>query len=86
MHMLYSRPYIFILQRDSKENNEEPSRAEIFTVTRTSRKGKEIDPKSQSTIKVSSLERQMGGVCGLLTVMLQQMNPGKSEEDIVALV
>ncbi|MED6111312.1 hypothetical protein PIB30_051263 [Stylosanthes scabra] len=36
--------------RDSKENNEEPSRAEIFTVTRTSRKGKEIDPKSQSTI------------------------------------
>ncbi|MED6224499.1 hypothetical protein PIB30_084662 [Stylosanthes scabra] len=37
--------------RDSKENNEEPSRAEIFTVTRTSRKGKEIDPKSQSTIR-----------------------------------
>ncbi|MED6191020.1 hypothetical protein PIB30_111941, partial [Stylosanthes scabra] len=36
--------------RDSKENKEEPSRAEIFTVTRTSRKGKEIDPKSQSTI------------------------------------
>ncbi|MED6160221.1 hypothetical protein PIB30_049313 [Stylosanthes scabra] len=36
--------------RDSKENNEEPSRAEIFTVTRTSKKGKEIDPKSQSTI------------------------------------
>ncbi|MED6184260.1 hypothetical protein PIB30_045781 [Stylosanthes scabra] len=113
--------------RDSKENKEEPSRAEIFTVTRTSRKGKENDPKSQSTIdeltsrieagqdheeafvqvlgkdqpgrlrcygasvkksslkrheeirqvrgeydeKVSSLERQMEGVCGLLTVMLQ---------------
>ncbi|MED6205035.1 hypothetical protein PIB30_014259 [Stylosanthes scabra] len=36
--------------RESKENNEEPSRPEIFTVTRTSRKGKEIDPKSQSTI------------------------------------
>ncbi|MED6114814.1 hypothetical protein PIB30_084026 [Stylosanthes scabra] len=36
--------------------------------------------------KVSSLERQMEGVCGLLTVMLQQMNPGKSEEDIAALV
>ncbi|MED6205034.1 hypothetical protein PIB30_014258 [Stylosanthes scabra] len=28
----------------------------------------------------------MEGVCGLLTVMLQQMNPGKSEEDIAALV
>ncbi|MED6178017.1 hypothetical protein PIB30_103750 [Stylosanthes scabra] len=94
--------------RDSKENNEEPSRAEIFIVTRTSKKGKEIDPKSQSTIvitrsslkrheeirqvrgeyddKVSSLERQMEGVCGLLMVMLQKMNPGKSEEDIAALV
>ncbi|MED6141245.1 hypothetical protein PIB30_101319 [Stylosanthes scabra] len=36
--------------RDSKENNEEPSRVEIFTVTRTSKKGKEIDPESQSTI------------------------------------
>ncbi|MED6207575.1 hypothetical protein PIB30_036980 [Stylosanthes scabra] len=36
--------------------------------------------------KVSSLERQVEGVCGLLTVMLQQMNPGKSEEDIAALV
>ncbi|MED6223162.1 hypothetical protein PIB30_071292 [Stylosanthes scabra] len=36
--------------RDSKENNEEPSRAEIFTVTRSNKKGKEIDPKSQSTI------------------------------------
>ncbi|MED6202568.1 hypothetical protein PIB30_106850, partial [Stylosanthes scabra] len=127
---------------EPEENNEEPSRAEIFTVTRTSTKGKEIDPKSQSTIdeltsrieagqdheeafvqvlgkdqlgrlrcygasvtksslkrheeirqvrgeydqKVSSLERQMEGVCGLLTVMLQQMNPGKSEEDIAALV
>ncbi|MED6140394.1 hypothetical protein PIB30_092712 [Stylosanthes scabra] len=77
--------------RDSKENKEELSRAEIFIVTRTSRKGKEIDPKSQSTIgeydeKVSSLERQMEGVCGLLTVILQQMNHGKSEEDIAALV
>ncbi|MED6214163.1 hypothetical protein PIB30_100215 [Stylosanthes scabra] len=137
-----NQAYLFILQRDSKENKEEPSRAEIFTVTRTSRKGKEIDPKSQSTFdeitsrieagqdheeafvqvlgkdqldrlrcygasvtksslkrhgeicqvrgeydeKVSSLERQMEGVCGLLTVMLQQMNPGKSEEDIAALV
>ncbi|MED6120646.1 hypothetical protein PIB30_022759 [Stylosanthes scabra] len=28
----------------------------------------------------------MEGVCDLLTVMLQQMNPGKSEEDIAALV
>ncbi|MED6129825.1 hypothetical protein PIB30_111834, partial [Stylosanthes scabra] len=36
--------------------------------------------------KVSSLERQMEGVCGLLKVMLQQMNPGKSEDDIAALV
>ncbi|MED6162686.1 hypothetical protein PIB30_072918 [Stylosanthes scabra] len=126
--------------REFKENNEEPSRAEIFTVTRTSRKGKEIDPKSQSTIDElnnrievgqnheeafvqvlrkdqpgrlrcygasvtksslkrheeiaksegnmmsSSLERQMEGVCGLLTVMLQQMNLGKTKEDIAALV
>ncbi|MED6129493.1 hypothetical protein PIB30_108525, partial [Stylosanthes scabra] len=36
--------------------------------------------------KVSSLERQMEGVCGLLKVMLQQMNPGKSEDDIATLV
>ncbi|MED6112289.1 hypothetical protein PIB30_060351 [Stylosanthes scabra] len=130
--MLKNRP-IEIPERGFKENNEEPSRAEIFTVTRTSKKGKGIDPKSQSTIarqnheeafvqvlrkdqpvrlrygasvtrsslkkheeirqvrgehndRVSSLQRQMEGVCGLLMVMLQQINPRKSEEDIAALV
>ncbi|XP_052111115.1 uncharacterized protein LOC107469666 isoform X2 [Arachis duranensis] len=36
--------------RDSKENNEEPSRAEVFTATRTSKNGKEIDAKTQTTI------------------------------------
>ncbi|MED6222473.1 hypothetical protein PIB30_064800 [Stylosanthes scabra] len=46
--------------RDSKENNEEPSKAKIFT--------------------------QMEGVCGLLTMIIQQINPGISEEDIAALI
>ncbi|XP_020961460.1 uncharacterized protein LOC107646961 [Arachis ipaensis] len=36
--------------RDSKENNEELSRAEVFTATRTSKNGKEIDAKTQTTI------------------------------------
>ncbi|XP_057756080.1 uncharacterized protein LOC130975279 [Arachis stenosperma] len=36
--------------RDSKENSEEPSRVEVFIATRTSKKGKEIDAKTQSTI------------------------------------
>ncbi|XP_057760256.1 uncharacterized protein LOC130980613 [Arachis stenosperma] len=36
--------------RDSKENNEEPSKVEIFTATRTSKNGKEIDAKTQTTI------------------------------------
>ncbi|MED6201331.1 hypothetical protein PIB30_093884, partial [Stylosanthes scabra] len=130
------------IKHDSKENNEEPSRAEIFTVTRSSKKGKEIDPKSQSTIDelksrteagenhedafvqvlgkdqpgrlhcygasitksslkkheeirqvkveckdmVSSLQQQIEGVCGLLTMMMQQINPGMSEKDIAALI
>ncbi|MED6176525.1 hypothetical protein PIB30_089094 [Stylosanthes scabra] len=120
--------------RDSKENNEEPSRAEIFTVTLSSKKEKEIDPKSQATIDelksrietrenhedafvqalgkdqpgrlrcygasitkaslkkheeirqvkvecndmVSPLQKQIEGVCGLLIVMMQQINPGMS--------
>ncbi|MED6150593.1 hypothetical protein PIB30_073836 [Stylosanthes scabra] len=51
-HRMGSTGFAFVRKqlRDSKENNEEPSRAEIFTVTRSSKKGKEIDPKSQSTI------------------------------------
>ncbi|XP_057757338.1 uncharacterized protein LOC130976480 [Arachis stenosperma] len=128
--------------RDSKENNEEPSRAEVFTATRTSKNGKEIDAKTQTTInelqsrieagenhedafvavlgkdqpgrlrcygtsitksslrkdeeirqvkveyndKVHSLEKKMDGVCGLLKVMLHQLNPGMSEEEVAALV
>ncbi|XP_015947592.1 uncharacterized protein LOC107472596 [Arachis duranensis] len=36
--------------RDSKENSEKPSRAEVFIATRTSKKGKEIDAKTQATI------------------------------------
>ncbi|MED6111615.1 hypothetical protein PIB30_053861 [Stylosanthes scabra] len=108
---------------DSKQNNEEPSRAEIFTdelksrieagqnheeafvpvlgkdqpgrlrcygasVTRSSLKRHEEihQVRGEYDDKVSSIERQMEGVCGLLTVMLQQMNFGKSEEDIAALV
>ncbi|MED6138093.1 hypothetical protein PIB30_071066 [Stylosanthes scabra] len=38
-------------QRDSKENREEPTRAEMFTVTRTSKKGKEVDAKTQAVIE-----------------------------------
>ncbi|RYR02946.1 hypothetical protein Ahy_B06g081771 [Arachis hypogaea] len=36
--------------RDSKESGEELSRAEVFIATRTSKKGKEIDAKTQTTI------------------------------------
>ncbi|MED6190944.1 hypothetical protein PIB30_111029, partial [Stylosanthes scabra] len=109
--------------RDSKENKEEPSRAEIFTDELTSRieagqdheetfvqvlgkdqpgrlrcygasvtksslkRHEEIHQvRGEYDQKVSSLKRQMEGVCGLLKVMLQQMNPGKSEDDIAALV
>ncbi|XP_020979528.1 uncharacterized protein LOC110272063 [Arachis ipaensis] len=36
--------------RDSKKNSEEPSRVKVFIATRTSKKGKEIDAKTQSTI------------------------------------
>ncbi|MED6211796.1 hypothetical protein PIB30_076953 [Stylosanthes scabra] len=34
----------------------------------------------------TSLQQQMEGVCGLLTMMMQQINPGMSEEDIAALI
>ncbi|XP_052107464.1 uncharacterized protein LOC127740504 [Arachis duranensis] len=138
--------------RDSKENSEEPSRVEVFIATRTSKKGKEIDAKTQSTIvsclylylemlnfkprieagendedafvgvlgkdqpgrvrcfgasitksslkkdeeirqvkveynnKVESLEKKMDGVCSLLKVLVHQVNPGMSEEEVAALV
>ncbi|RYR30945.1 hypothetical protein Ahy_B01g055734 [Arachis hypogaea] len=124
--------------RDSKENSEEPSRAEVFIATRTSKKGKEIDAKTQTTInrleagendedaftgvlgkdqpgrvccygvsitrsslkkdeeirhikveynaKVSSLEKNMDGVCGLLKVLVHQINPEMSDEEVAALV
>ncbi|XP_057719789.1 uncharacterized protein LOC130934218 [Arachis stenosperma] len=128
--------------RDSKENSEEPSRAEVFIATRTSKKGKEIDAKTQATItelqnhleageneedtfvgvlgkdqpgrlrcygasitrsslkkdeeirhikveyntKVSSLEKKMDGVCGLLMILVHQLNPGMSNEEVTALV
>ncbi|XP_016206552.1 uncharacterized protein LOC107646923 [Arachis ipaensis] len=128
--------------RDSKENSEEPSRAEVFIATRTSKKGKEIDAKTQATItelqnrleigenkedafvgvlrkdqpgrvhcygasitrsslkkdeeichikveykdKVSSLEKKMDGVCGLLKVLVHQLNPLISDEEVAALV
>ncbi|MED6220001.1 hypothetical protein PIB30_040941 [Stylosanthes scabra] len=36
--------------RESKENHEEPTRAEMFTATRTSKKGKEVDAKTQAVI------------------------------------
>ncbi|XP_025633195.1 uncharacterized protein [Arachis hypogaea] len=128
--------------RDSKENSEEPSRAEVFIATRTSKKGKEIDAKTQATItelqnrleageneedafvgvlgkdqpgrlrcygasitrsslkkdeeirhikveyntKVSSLEKKMDGVCGLLKILVHQLNPGMSNEEVTALV
>ncbi|MED6223161.1 hypothetical protein PIB30_071291 [Stylosanthes scabra] len=35
---------------------------------------------------VSSLQQQMEAVCGLLTMMMQQINPGMSEENIAALI
>ncbi|MED6194840.1 hypothetical protein PIB30_032270 [Stylosanthes scabra] len=35
---------------------------------------------------VSSLQQQMESACGLLTVMMQQINPAMSEEDIATLV
>ncbi|XP_020966484.1 uncharacterized protein LOC110266345 [Arachis ipaensis] len=128
--------------RDSKENSEEPLRVEVFIATRTSKKGKEIDAKTQSTIaelqtrieagendedafvgmlgkdqpgrvrcfgasitksslkkddairqvkvehnnKVESLEKKMDGVCSLLKVLVHQVNPGMSEEEVAALV
>nr|XP_029144845.1 uncharacterized protein LOC114924444 [Arachis hypogaea] len=130
--------------RDSKENSEEPSRVEVFIATRTSKKGKEIDTKTQSTIvsclyfyldlgrendedafvgvlgkdqpgqvrcygasitrsslkkdeeirqvkveyhnKVESLEKKMDSVCSLLKVLVHQVNPGMSEEEVAALV
>ncbi|MED6207146.1 hypothetical protein PIB30_033157 [Stylosanthes scabra] len=36
--------------RESKENHEEPTRAEMFTATRTSKKGKEVYAKTQVVI------------------------------------
>ncbi|XP_052118884.1 uncharacterized protein LOC110272931 [Arachis duranensis] len=127
---------------DSKENSDEPSRAEVFIATRTSKKGKEIDAKTQATItelhnrleageneddafvgvlgkdqpgrvhcygasitrsslkkdeeiryikveyntKVSSLEKKMDGVCSLLKVLVHQLNPRMSDEEVAALV
>ncbi|MED6195372.1 hypothetical protein PIB30_037297 [Stylosanthes scabra] len=35
---------------ESKQNHEEPTRAEIFTATRTSKKRKEVDAKTQAVI------------------------------------
>nr|XP_025625355.1 uncharacterized protein LOC112717580 [Arachis hypogaea] len=123
-------------------DSEEPSRAEVFIATRTSKKGKEIDAKTQATItelqnrleageneedafvgvlgkdqpgrlrcygasitrsslkkdeeirhikveyntKVSSLEKKMDGVCGLLKILVHQLNPGMSNEEVTALV
>ncbi|MED6188076.1 hypothetical protein PIB30_082551 [Stylosanthes scabra] len=51
-HRMGSTGYGIVCKQlcNSKENNEEPLRAEIFRVTRNSKKGKEIDPKSQATI------------------------------------
>nr|XP_025650892.1 uncharacterized protein LOC112747034 [Arachis hypogaea] len=128
--------------RDSKENSEKPSRAEVFIATRTSKKRKEIDVKTQATIielqnpleagenkedafvgvlgkdqpgrvrcygasitrsslkkdeeirhikveynaKVSSLEKKMDGVCGLLKVLVHQLNLGMSDEEVASLV
>ncbi|MED6111827.1 hypothetical protein PIB30_055952 [Stylosanthes scabra] len=109
--------------RDSKENNEEPSRAEIFTdelksrieagedhedafvqvlgkdqlgrlrcygasITKSSLKKHEKirQVKVERKDMVSSLQQQMEGVSGLLTMMMQQINPGMSEEDIAALI
>ncbi|MED6160947.1 hypothetical protein PIB30_056089 [Stylosanthes scabra] len=42
--------FVLKFHRESKENHEEPTRAEMFIATRTSKKGKEIDPKTQAVI------------------------------------
>ncbi|RYR48598.1 hypothetical protein Ahy_A07g034635 [Arachis hypogaea] len=49
---------------DSKENNEKSSKAEVFIATRTSKKGKEIDAKTQTTINElqNHIEDQPGRV------------------------
>ncbi|MED6134639.1 hypothetical protein PIB30_038822 [Stylosanthes scabra] len=69
---------------------DQPGRLRCYGASVTKRSIKRHDEirqvRREYDAKVSSLERQMEGVCGLLTVMLQQMNPGKSEEDIAALV
>ncbi|XP_052118970.1 uncharacterized protein LOC127748457 [Arachis duranensis] len=58
------------------------------SVTRSSlRKDEEIcQVKVEYNDKVSSLEKKMDGVCGLLNVMLHQLNPEMSDEEVAALV
>ncbi|XP_057719915.1 uncharacterized protein LOC130934354 [Arachis stenosperma] len=69
---------------------DQPGRLRCYgtLITRSSlRKDEEIrQVKVEYNDKVHALEKKIDGVCGLLKVMLHQLNPGMSEEEVAALV
>nr|XP_025625373.1 uncharacterized protein LOC112717603 [Arachis hypogaea] len=65
---------------------DQPGRLRSSITKSSLRKDEEIrQVKVEYNDKVHSLEKKMDGVCGLLKVMLHQLNPGMSEEEVAAL-
>ncbi|RYR48253.1 hypothetical protein Ahy_A07g034261 [Arachis hypogaea] len=69
---------------------DQPGRVRCYgaSITRSSlKKDEEIRHiKVEYNTKVSSLEKKIDGVCGLLKVLVHQLNPGMSDEEVAALV
>ncbi|MED6189419.1 hypothetical protein PIB30_095796 [Stylosanthes scabra] len=125
--MVYLKAIVLKSQRESKENHEEPTRAEMFTATRTNEIQHRIEAGeddedafisvlgkdqpgrlrcygggiTKSSLKkdvavhqvqveydkkVLSLQNQMHSMQGILKMVLQQLNPGMTDEDVAALV
>ncbi|XP_020971139.1 uncharacterized protein LOC107624944 isoform X2 [Arachis ipaensis] len=69
---------------------DQPGRVRCYgaSITRSSlKKDEEIHHiKVEYNAHVSSLEKKMDGVCGLLKVLVHQINPGMSDEEVAALM